>query len=46
MKQAYLVSLVAAALAIGSSWAAENQSTNLDNTILSLALADAYPNGG
>ncbi|MCX6928461.1 MAG: hypothetical protein NT154_35420 [Verrucomicrobia bacterium] len=46
MKPASLASLAAVALTLASSWAAENQSTNLDNTILSLALAGAYPHGG
>jgi hypothetical protein len=46
MKQAFLASLMIVAVTMASGWAAENQSTNLDNTILALALSDAYANGG
>jgi len=46
MKRAFLVSLVAATLGLASGWAAEIQATNLDNTILALALSAAYTNEG
>ena len=44
MKQMFSVTLMAVALTVASGWAADNQATNLDNTILALALADAYTN--
>jgi hypothetical protein len=46
MNQTFSVILMAAALAVASAWAADNQATNLDNTILALALTDADAGGG
>ncbi len=46
MRQSFLVSLVAMVLTIASSWAGENQATNMDNNILALALADGSSGDG